>query len=239
MKMVVAILLMCSAAMAQATKPAGGAGEKGSVEKPKLVTREEWGSEPQPMPDSRKHTPKFITIHHAAVLWTADRDAKTFVKGMQGWGQREKNWPDLPYHFLIAADGRIFEGRPVEYEPDTNTNYKLQGHIGVELMGNFNQQRASIEQLQSVVKLVAWLCQDLKIDTSQVATHRDVAPNQTECPGADFYRYVRDGVVQGWVKEKLQGKEPEVKLLPPLPKGPTTMITETPAATKPATKPAE
>src|SRR5688572_6925316 len=34
------------------------------LEKPETVTREEWGSEPQPLPDSRKHTPQFITLHH-------------------------------------------------------------------------------------------------------------------------------------------------------------------------------
>src|SRR5687768_12345699 len=80
------------------------------LEKPKTVTREEWGSEPQPLPDSRKHTPQFITIHHGGTPWKAGRDPQDFVKSMQKWGQTEKNWPDLPYHFMIAPDGRIFEG---------------------------------------------------------------------------------------------------------------------------------
>src|SRR6186713_2700166 len=106
MKVLVAVIicLMNCVAFAQTTKP---------VEKPeKFVTREEWGSTPQPLPDSRKHTPKYITIHHAGVLWTNDGDPAQFVKNMQKWGQTDKNWPDLPYHFLIAPDGRIFEGRP-------------------------------------------------------------------------------------------------------------------------------
>src|SRR5438876_3364600 len=77
------------------------------VEKPPIVTREEWGSQPQPIPDSRRHTPKFITIHHAGVDWKAGRDPVAFVRTMQQWGQREKGWPDLAYHFLIAPDGRI------------------------------------------------------------------------------------------------------------------------------------
>src|SRR5207249_10377189 len=56
---------------------------------------------------------------------------------------RNTYWPDLPYHFLIAPDGRIFEGRPVEYEPESNTDYSLAGNVGVELMGDFNRQRPS------------------------------------------------------------------------------------------------
>jgi hypothetical protein len=199
------------------------------LEKPKTVTREEWGSKPRPIPDSRKHTPQFITIHHAGVDWKAGRDPKDFVKTMQKWGQKEKNWPDLAYHFMIAPDGRIFEARPLEYEPESNTKYDLQGHIGVELMGNFETQRPSEAQLKSTVALVAWLCQDLGIDPSQIAGHRDRAKKQTVCPGKDFYRYLDDGQFVGWVKDTLAGKKPQVKSGEPLPDGPTVVI-DTPAA---------
>src|SRR3954465_2266293 len=95
------------------------------VPKPdKFVTREDWGSKPDPIPANRKHTPKWITIHHAGVLWTNSQDPADFVRNMQSWGKRRPEgekpprnpyWPALPYHFLIAPDGRIFEGRPVEY----------------------------------------------------------------------------------------------------------------------------
>ena len=150
------------------------------VSKPMLVTREEWGSKPQPIDDSHKHTPQLITIHHNGVNWTPGTDPIKFVRNIQTWGQHRveenekappekkqakiENWPDLPYHFMIAPDGRIFEGRPLEYEPQSNTNYPLAGHIGVELMGNFEHERPSQQQLDSCVALVAWLCQSQNID---------------------------------------------------------------------------
>src|SRR4051812_31866496 len=152
---------------------------------------------------------------------------------MQSWGKRRPEvekpprntyWPDLPYHFMIAPDGRIFEGRPIEYEPQSNTNYPLQGHIGVELMGNFEEQRPSVPQLKSTVALVAWLCQDLHIDPSQIAGHKDRAEKQTVCPGKDFYRYLQDGEFVGWVKDTLAGKTADVKPGDPLPGGPTAII---------------
>jgi hypothetical protein len=198
------------------------------VEKPETVTREQWGSEPQPLPDSRKHTPRFITIHHAGVNWKPGRDPKDFVKTMQKWGQREKSWPDLAYHFMIAPDGRIFECRPIDYEPESNTKYDLQGHIGVELMGNFEEQRPSEAQLKSCVALAAWLCQDLKIDPADIAGHRDRAKKQTACPGKDFNRYLEDGTFVGWVKDTLAGKNPDVKPGEPLKGGPTVVV-DTPA----------
>lgn len=210
------------------------------VPKPdKLVTRDQWGSKPDPIPASRKHTPKWITIHHAGVLWTNSQDPAQFVRNMQSWGKRRPElekpprntyWPDLPYHFLIAPDGHIFEGRPVEYELESNTEYSLAGNLGVEMMGDFNKQRPSKAQLEACVRLTAWLMQEHKIDADHVRTHRDAAPGQTNCPGRDFYRYMLDGQFKKWVRSVLDGDEPKIDPGPPLPAeppGPTEVITET------------
>jgi hypothetical protein len=102
----------------QATQP--------KVEKPATISREAWGSDPLPIPDERRHEPKFITIHHAGVDWKEGSDPYEKVRNLQTWGKKTvadggKDWPDLPYHYLIAPDGTIFEGRPVEYEPENTT----------------------------------------------------------------------------------------------------------------------
>lgn len=203
----------------------------------KFVTREDWGSTPDPIPEARRHVPRFITLHHAGVLWTNDRDPAEFVRNMQAWGKkrpqiekppRDTYWPDLPYHFLIAPDGRIFEGRPVEYEPESNTAYPLAGNLGVEMMGNFDRQRPSPEQLESAARVTAWLMRKHDIDFDHVRTHRDVA--KTGCPGRDFYRHMEDGRFKTWVQAVLGGKPPQIDPGPPLagdPPGPTEVITET------------
>ena len=156
-----------------------------------------------------------------------------FVRHMQVWGQnrptlekppRDTYWPDLPYHFLIAPDGRIFEGRPVIYEPETNTKYSVNGNIGIEMMGDFEKQRPSLEQLRSCVALTAWLSDKYHIDLDHVRTHMDAAPDQTDCPGRDFYRYIKDGQFKKWVAETLAGKKPQVKASAPLPDGPLESV---------------
>jgi hypothetical protein len=205
------------------------------VERPgNFVTREEWGSEPQPIPDERKHTPKWVTIHHAGVDYKPGTDPAKFVKNMQGWGQREKGWPDLAYHFLIAPDGRIFEARDLAYEPDTNTKYQLQGHIGVEMMGNFEKQRPSPQQIESCARLTAWLVRKFNLELKNIEGHKDAAPKQTSCPGKDFYRYLEgEGIFRTWVKRILDGQDPQIDPGPPLPGGPTVVVG---AATQPATQ---
>jgi hypothetical protein len=203
------------------------------VDKPEIISAEQWGSKPQPIDDARRQVPKFITIHHAGVLWKGTIAPDQFIRNMQGWGQREKHWPDLAYHFLIAPDGRIYEGRSIDYEPESNTKYPLNGHIGIELMGNFEEQRVSLEQLASLVKLCAWLAQAYHIDPSQIAGHKDRAEKQTVCPGRDLYRYIADGSIQQWVRALRQGREADVALKDALPAGPTTMITLRAPSTRP------
>lgn len=209
---------------------------------PQLVTAEEWGSRPDPIGGERRHTPKFVTLHHAAVLWTNDRDPIEFLRNMQSWGKRRPQveepprntyWPDLPYHFLIAPDGRVFEGRPLEYEPESNTKYDLQGHLGVELMGNFEEQRPSRAQVEAAVRLVAWLVAKYELPLESIRTHQQVAQGQTACPGRDFARYFQPGneKFKQWVQQVLEGDNPQIELGEPLEAGPAQLITETsPAA---------
>jgi len=218
------------------TKPIAAAIiEKKPVEKPPIVAAGAWGSKPQPIDDSRKHAPQWITIHHAGEMWLAKKTPDQYVRDMQAWGQREKHWPDLPYHFLIAPDGRIFEGRPLIYEPDTNTKYVLAGNIGVEMMGNFERQRPSPQQIESCAKLVAWLCENQNIAVDHIRGHKDAAPNQTDCPGKDFYRYLQSGEFKQWVTDILDGKAPRINPGPPLEGGPTGMIPVSAPTTKPIT----
>lgn len=220
---VTALLLVTPAALAA------------EVPKPSIVSKQAWGSRAQPIPDSRKQVPVWITIHHAGDFWKPGADPADFVRRMQSWGQnrpkleqppRNTYWPDLPYHFLIAPDGRIFEGRDLAYEPETNTHYSVNGNIGVELMGDFEKQRPSRAQIASCVALTAWLCQKYKIDLAHVRGHMDAAPGQTDCPGKDFYRYFQDGQFKRWVQTTLDGKSPVIDPGPALPGGPTRPIGE-------------
>ena len=226
------LLSLASVGSAQTTKPTA------RVEKPPIVSAKEWGSEPQPIPDERKHTPKYITIHHAGVFVRSTTDPAKFVKNMQGWGQRDKKWPDLAYHFLIAPDGRIFQGRDIAYEGETNTKYPLRDQVQVELMGDFGRQRVSPKQLDSLVKLTSWLCAQYSIDPILMGGHNDRAPRQTSCPGTDLYRYIADGQLTKWVAAILKGQRVDVKERPALPDGPTIYVGD-PAGDPPATGPAK
>lgn len=198
-----------------------------------IVTREEWGSKPQPIDEAKRHTPRIFTIHHAGTLWKPTDNPLRTVTALQKYGQTQKNWPDLPYHYLIAPDGRVFEGRDWSYQPESNTNYSLDGVMNVELMGNFEEQRVSPQQLRALVQLLTKLSTELNIPIDTIRGHSDAAVNQTTCPGKDFARYIANGSIKRWVGESLAGKTPDIQELPALPGGPTTRIATEIATTQP------
>lgn len=209
--------------IAAAPAPAAVAAPSVLVLKPPVVSAKDWGSQPDSL-EHLRHEPNRVTLHHAGEEWKTGSDPYTKLKNLQTWGKAEKGWPDVPYHFLIAPDGRIFEGRSLEFAPDTNTNYDVKGHIGINVWGNFEVQRIRKEQLESVVRLTAWLCDEYDLDVSQVSTHRDIAPGQTVCPGKDYYRYIESGMMRDWVSKALHGEEWTVEVLPPAEDGPMEFI---------------
>jgi len=204
-----------------------------SVIRPAIISAEEWGSKRLPIPEEKRQVPARITVHHAGSLWKPADDPDTRIRNLQSWGQREKKWEDLPYHFLIAPDGRIYEGRDINFAPETNTNYVTSGHIGIQLWGNFEEQRVSLAQLQSTVNLIAWLGIEYGISAETISGHKDVAEG-TVCPGKDFHRYIASGLLKRWVLEAQDGLIPGIHPLPALEDGPTEVIAEVVATPAPA-----
>ena len=143
------------------------------------------------MPEELRQLPQRIVLHHSGVLWKEGDEPFRKIRALQSWGQREKSWPDLPYHFLIAPDGRIFEGRDLNYRPESNTEYDLNGVVNVELWGNFDEQPVTKEALSATINLLAWLKQCHGLE--KVSAHRLEAPGQTRCPGDDLMRYYDSG----------------------------------------------
>ena len=164
-----------------------------AVPKPDIITRSEWGAlEARPY---REQTPARFTIHHSAVHFTKERDAATHIKNIQTWGMGDaRNWTDIPYHFIIDPNGKIFEGRNLLVEGESNTDYDTSGHVQINLLGNFEEQEPTAEQLRAAVALMAWLSRQHGIPTDTIKTHRDFA--STLCPGKNLYRLVENGFFQ-------------------------------------------
>mgnify|MGYP000277111105 CR=1 FL=1 len=102
----------------------------------KIVKRADWGWLPLEKGKQEAAITK-ITIHHGGVEFTADKDPVAAIRNLQKWSREEKDWIDIPYHFMIDLKGNMYETRPINYPGDTNTEYDPTGHVLVEIMGNY------------------------------------------------------------------------------------------------------
>ncbi len=171
---------------APASRPTTGCGQV------QVVSRAEWKARP-PMADRlHRHTPRLLTIHHAGVLDDGRTPGDQKMRGLLRFSQEEKRWGDVPYHFVIDRSGRVFEGRGLAFAPDTNTDYDVNGHVGICINGDLTRQPLLEAQYRSLVSLLVQLAPELRIADDRIATHQDYA--RTACPGS-LVKLVRDGTL--------------------------------------------
>jgi N-acetyl-anhydromuramyl-L-alanine amidase AmpD len=183
--------------------------------KPPIVSREEWrAKEPDPNSEEGFFSPEnpngyakysdlgykslkdvlnTVVIHHSGNYPSYD------VREVQKQ-HTDEGMADIGYHYIVAPDGTIYEGRDIGargfHVENANT-----GKIGILLMGDFqpgDEIRKSWiiinlgpelddygpptdKQATSVTNLVRYL--DVKYGIESVVGHRDVPGNQTVCPG--------------------------------------------------------
>jgi uncharacterized lipoprotein YddW (UPF0748 family) len=168
-----------------------------------IIPRSGWmANEARPY---KQHVPVRITVHHEGGRVLADTaDAARRLKNVQVWSMgKDRNWTDIPYHYLVAPDGTVFEGRNVYTVGETNTEYDPSGHLLICFLGNYGEQELSLQSLDVLTKLIACLCKKYSISPETIATHRDHS-KQTTCPGKNIYPYFENGYVKKRVNELLQ-----------------------------------
>ena len=160
--------------------------------RPKILSRQDWGAK-EPVGKMQLNSPRHITVHHTA---SPQKESVTIEKKMRNLqifsqsenrldsGEVKPSWADVPYHYYIAFDGQIAEGRDVKYVGDTNTDYDPSGHILIVLEGNFETEQPSARQTDSLVALAAWLSKKFDISTLEIKGHNDYA--STACPGINL-----------------------------------------------------
>ncbi len=144
-----------------------------------------------------------VTLHHTGdsrPLSTED-DPVTRLRGLQSWGARDRNWWDVPYHYLLDLNGRVFEGRDWHYMGETNTTYDPSGHFLISIIGNYEQQEPTAAQLASIADMMAWALQEFSLPLESIGGHYQYA--DSGCPGKFLRRYLEDGTIRRMVKERL------------------------------------
>lgn len=169
---------------------------------PEILPRTVWNaSAPNPF---TRHEPVRITVHHEGTKLLATDDAIRKIKGIQTWGMGpDRKWADVPYHFFIAPDGKIYQGRDINTVGETNTEYNPAGHLLICCLGNYEEYEVPPAQLASLIKLIAFCSKQYHIPIETLATHRDYS-KQTTCPGKNLYKYFQNGEIMKGVRKLLK-----------------------------------
>lgn len=168
----------------------------------KILPRSYWNAnEPKPF---KLHIPEKITIHHEGTVFNPEKEsAASKLKRVQVWGMgEERNWSDIPYHYLIDFEGNILEGRNVFTQGETATEYSPEGHLLITLFGNFEEQVVTEKQYNSLINLLVNSVKRFNIPPDSVNGHKDFA--NTLCPGKNLYQFLEDGSLIKDVKAKLK-----------------------------------
>ncbi len=124
-----------------------------------------------------------VIIHHSA---TYEFDDVNTMRVVQDLHLDDRRWADIGYHFCVGKTGTIFEGRMLKARGTHTAGYNT-GSVGVCLLGNFEEESPTQEQLTAAFAVVNWLA--LRLDLTHLAGHRDFNAI-TVCPGANLYPYL-------------------------------------------------
>ena len=153
------------------------------------IPRSEWAQRPITM---RSIDPMGriwrITVHHSGEAPDFKDPAEDVMRRIER-AHQGKDWACIGYHFVIARDGRIFEGRPLLYQGAHSTGDNNIGNIGICLLGDFDQQVPSKTQRENLIDLLDRLCRRYGIAHDKVYGHRDF--RSTECPGKNLVPIVQ------------------------------------------------
>jgi N-acetyl-anhydromuramyl-L-alanine amidase AmpD len=122
-------------------------------------------------------------VHHSA-LSTSKGPAE-----IQALHQGTRGFADIGYHFLIVADGVLFEGRDLRVR-GAHVGGHNTGTVGVCLLGNFETGQPTGAQIATLEALASALRAAFTV--AHLAGHRDFPGNRTVCPGAALWPQLPD-----------------------------------------------
>jgi hypothetical protein len=170
-----------------------------------IMAVEAWGGTPAVDSLAKRHTIQYITLHHGGEPFPKEKDPIQYLRGLQKWSRTEKHWIDIPYHYIIDLQGKIYAGRDIRYAGDTNTEYDPAGHALICVVGNYEEIQPNEHQLRAVVFLMTMLTEKYGVSSDHIKGHLDYS-KMTVCPGKNLYPYLANGYFQHQVDSLMAKK---------------------------------
>jgi hypothetical protein len=130
-----------------------------------------------------------ITVHHSGVESAFIRSKPEAARMLNSIRKSHlaQQWADIGYHYIIDPTGRIWEGRPVQYQ-GAHVKMNNEHNLGIMMMGNFDGERPTAEALSALDGFVADRMRQYRVPMTRVYTHQEIMA--TACPGRNLQGYM-------------------------------------------------
>jgi hypothetical protein len=130
-----------------------------------------------------------ITVHHSAIPAGHIRSKAESVRMLENIRRNHlaQQWADIGYHYIIDPSGRIWEGRPVQYQ-GAHVKLNNEHNLGVMLLGNFEEERPTSAALAALDTFVSDRMRTYRIPITRIYTHQEIMA--TACPGRNLQGYM-------------------------------------------------
>ena len=150
--------------------------------------RDSWGAQlPPKSPMAAEPDVRFMLVHHTAGTTNYQPD-QVIDQIQQVYSYQtgpEKGWPDVCYHFFIDRFGGVWEGRAGSLDGPVIAD-ATGGNQGfaqlICLLGNYHEQPATAEMINSLERTLAWIADRYELDTSPDATTTFVSRGSNKWP---------------------------------------------------------
>lgn len=130
-----------------------------------------------------------ITIHHTGEHGNiAKLPDLEVVKRIENYHRNERRWAAIGYHYLVGRDGKVYEGRPAQFQ-GAHTRGNNRNNLGISMIGDFNKHEADERQLAALASLIDDMRSKYGVKRSRVFGHRDLSPSI--CPGKYLYAWLK------------------------------------------------
>jgi hypothetical protein len=139
----------------------------------RIHPRDDWGDDLPPKRPMGAEDVRFLLVHHTASANNAP-DPRAVVRQTYAYQTGPaKLWPDICYHFMIGADGSIWEARAGSLAGPVIAD-ATGGNQGfaqlVCLIGNFVGEAPTAAAQESLMRLLIFLADRYEINTDPSAT---------------------------------------------------------------------
>ena len=157
------------------------------------MPRKDWLAAPEkkPLPKLTNNPPPFVIIHHTYTpACISEADCIYVARVIQQHDMKDLDYDDVSYNFFVATNGKIYEGRGWEFAGQHTPDYDHKS-IGIALIGDFNHDEPTNQQIEATLKLLdAGLIHNKLAKDYKLVGAKQVM--KTDSPGDKLYEVIRN-----------------------------------------------